>query len=293
MLDIDPLRDGVTPIPAATIVPIRTNEVGELEVFLMQRHRNTAFMGGAFVFPGGKLDPGDHALVQSARTNSFSAETCLALLGPSESISTAEAKALFIAALRETFEEAGILLGTSSASSAARQAARKRLQERLATSTFDEVLTALDAHLELARLIPISRWVTPAVEKRRFDARFFLAEVLHTDDAPSPDDHETVSQMWVTPLAAIEKHLAGMIDLPPPTLRTLELLPNRVDVALTQARASQPPCVRPVFRPLDPWILALPGDPEHPEPEPVLAGASRFSCVNGRWFSGAATKQSP
>lgn len=284
MLDIDPLRDGVTPIPAATIVPIRTNQAGDLEVFLMQRHRSTAFMGGAFVFPGGKLDASDQALALSPRASSLDAETCLAQLGPSESITATEAKALFIAALRETFEEAGILLGTSNASAKARQQARKEL----ATSSFDEVLNTLDAHLELRRLIPIARWVTPAVEKRRFDARFFLAEVLTTDDAPSPDDHETVSQMWTTPAAAIEKHLAGMIDLPPPTLRTLELLPSRVDLALAQARATQPPCVRPVFRPLDPWILALPGDPEHPEQESVLSGASRFTCVNGRWFSGLA-----
>jgi 8-oxo-dGTP pyrophosphatase MutT (NUDIX family) len=287
MLDIDPLRDGVPPVPAATIVPVRTNNEGELEVFLMQRHRATAFMGGAFVFPGGKLDPSDHALATSARARSLDAERCLAQLGSHETLSPLEAKALFIAALRETFEEAGILVGISSADAKAREEARNALAQG---KSFQEILETLNAELDLTRLIPLARWVTPVVEKRRFDARFFLMEVLPTDDLPSPDAHETVSQLWATPRAAIEKHLAGMIDLPPPTLRTLELMPATIAEALHSAKHATPPYVRPVFRPLEPWILALPGDPEHPETEKAIEGATRFTCVNSRWFSGPATK---
>lgn len=285
MLEIDPLRDGPTPLPASTVILLRDAPAG-LEVLLVQRHKATAFMGGAFVFPGGKLDPADASDTVRARSTSLSEDALLASLGPSETIDRATAHALYVAAARETFEEAGILLGATTASAEAIAHERVRLN---AGTPFSEILHTLDATLSLSRLVPLSRWVTPAVERKRFDARFFLCAVSQRDsERASIEQHETIASRWLAPREAVALHLAGTIDLPPPTLRTLELLGEHATAgdAIDAARREPPPLVRPAFHaPESGWILALPGDPLHPEPHAVLPGTTRFVCRDSRWFS--------
>lgn len=285
MLDIDPLRDGPTPLPASTVILLRDGERG-LEVLLVQRHKATAFMGGAYVFPGGKLDPLDASEAVHAHARSVDDATLLATLGPTETLDVTAARALFVAAARETFEEAGILLGAAPKNAAEIAAQRVRLN---AGAGFADVLGALEAHVDLGRLVPLSRWVTPAVERKRFDARFFLCAVSRADsERASIEEHETIASRWLTPTDAVGLHQAATIDLPPPTLRTLELLSLHPSAAaaIAAARATTPPLVRPVFHaPDDGWVLALPGDPLHPEAAAVLGGTTRFVCREGRWFS--------
>ncbi len=286
VLDLDPLRGGATPLPAATVILVRSAG-GRLEVLLVQRHKATAFMGGAHVFPGGKLDPSDAEDAIRARTDGPSDDAMLAALGRSESLlDAATARALHVAAARETFEEAGILLGASRASDAALDQARARLN---AGEAFADVLTSIDARLSLDRLLPLSRWITPVVERKRFDARFFLCEVSEAESERASEEHrETVASRWIEPEAAVALHVDGSIDLPPPTLRTLELLRERRSPqdALRGALESTPPLVRPVFQaPPEGWVLALPGDPLHPERERVIGGSTRFVCREGRWYS--------
>ncbi|MFN9811825.1 MAG: NUDIX hydrolase [Deltaproteobacteria bacterium] len=284
-LDIDPLRAGPAPVPAATVVLLRDSARG-LEALLVQRHRATAFMGGAHVFPGGKLALEDASEAVRARCVGPSDETLRHALGPSEEIDAVTARALHVAAIRETFEEAGVLLGTSARARGALDAARARLN---AGQAWDEVLGSLDASLALSRLVPLSRWVTPAVEKRRFDARFFLCVVSREEsEHASSEAHETIASRWLSPREAIALHEAASIDLPPPTLRTLELLTahRRSEDAVLAARASTPPLVCPVFHATEAgWILALPGDSMHPDGTPALGGSTRFVCRDGRWFS--------
>ncbi len=276
MLEIDPLRDGPTPAAAATVVLVRDAAAGP-EVLLVQRHRATAFMGGAFVFPGGRVDPADSSSAVLARTLGLEAvEERLGEpgLGPM-------ASALFVAAIRETLEEAGILLGGAEAGTDAMRSAL------ILGRSFEDAVADARATLDAGRLFPFARWVTPAVERKRFDARFFVAVVGETDVA-THDAHETVASIWVTPEAAVAKHLAGAIDLPPPTLRTLELFSGQASAsALVEVARSTPlPLVRPVFRDLDgSWVLALPGDPEHPEKTAVIGGTTRFVCRDARWYS--------
>jgi 8-oxo-dGTP pyrophosphatase MutT (NUDIX family) len=275
MLDIDPLRDGVTPAPAATVVLVRDSAAGP-EVLLVQRHRATAFMGGAYVFPGGRVDPADsdRALLDHV-AGLGEAERRLGEPG----LGTV-ADALFVAAIRETLEEAGVLLGGPRAAAAPMRAA-------LGAASFLEATQRHGASLDASRLVPLSRWVTPAVEKKRFDARFFVARVSEGEIA-SHDAHETVASRWFRPSDAVAQHLAGAIDLPPPTLRTLEGFSEApdADTILAAARSRTPPLVRPVFRDLaGQWILALPGDPEHPERAAVLEGTTRFVCRDARWYS--------
>ncbi len=278
MLDIDPLRDGVTPAPAATVVVVRDGATRP-EVLLVQRHRATAFMGGAFVFPGGRLEASDGAAALLSRVAALdvdSAEHRLNEHGLGDI-----ACALFVAAIRETLEEAGVLLSATPRTDAA------DVRASLAGSSFGAVVQARDILFDATRLVPLSRWITPAVEKKRFDARFFLAKVDRGEVA-SHDAHETVASRWSPPEEAVASHLAGEIDLPPPTLRTLELLARyeSADAMLDAARASQPPLVRPVFRDLSgQWILALPGDEEHPEKHAVIEGTTRFVCRDARWYS--------
>jgi 8-oxo-dGTP pyrophosphatase MutT (NUDIX family) len=276
VLDIDPLRDGPVPAAAATVVLVRDGATGP-EVLLVQRNRATAFMGGAFVFPGGRVDAGDSDGALSARVDGLNdAEARLAEpgLGPT-------AAALFVAAIRETLEEAGILLGSL-------EGDLGELRRALTDGTsFAEAALAANIRLDATRLHPFARWVTPAVERKRFDARFFAAVVDRAEIA-SHDAHETVASMWASPADAVAKHLAGAIDLPPPTLRTLELfsgLPSAASI-LDVARAAPPPLVRPVFRDLaGSFILALPGDEEHPEKARVMRGTTRFVCRDARWYS--------
>jgi 8-oxo-dGTP pyrophosphatase MutT (NUDIX family) len=279
VLEIDPLRDGVTPAPAATVVVVRDASGGP-EVLLVQRHRATAFMGGAFVFPGGRVEASDGDPTLVARVGGLdtaSAEARLAEPGLG-----ATASALFVAAIRETLEEAGVLL-----TAAARNDAAEVRAALNGGASFGALAAERGLSFDAARLVPLSRWVTPAVERKRFDARFFLAKV-DPNEVASHDAHETIASRWAHAGDAVRSHLAGEIDLPPPTLRTLELLSDfgSADAMLATARAATPPLVRPVFHDLSgAWILALPGDAEHPEKSPVIAGTTRFVCRDARWYS--------
>lgn len=283
MLDIDPLRDGPPPRPAATVVLLRDAAPG-LEVFLVRRTQGATFMGGAYVFPGGKLDAADADPALLACVRGLDADAAQRALAEDE-LDAATALALYVAALRETFEESGALFASSS-----RALDLCAARARLAGGTsFAALALELELALEAASLVPFARWVTPAVEARRFDARFFVAVVPPGID-PRHDDAETITSAWKTPADAIDAHRAGAIDLPPPTLRTLEELRTfaRAEDVLAAARARRPPLVRPVFRELGDgtWVLALPGDPEHPEPVAVLPGPTRFTLRDGRFVSG-------
>ncbi len=287
MLDIDPLREGVPPRAAATVILLRDrplrDDVGALEDFLVRRTKSAAFMGGAYVFPGGKVDSADSDPALVARLGEFTSED--ARLALAEDLEPEAALACFVAAIRETFEESGVLF--------AKHAARFDLNDgraRLASgASFGALVDELDLSLEPRALIPFARWVTPSVERRRFDARFFVA-VAPPDMSARHDDAETITSCWKTPHDAIAEHADKTIDLPPPTLRTLEELAHfeRASDVLALARSRRPPLVQPVFRDLGDgvWILALPGDPEHPEREACVPGPTRFTLRDGHFVSG-------
>lgn len=279
MLDIDPQRDGTIPLPAATVILLRDGARG-VEIFMVQRHRKLQFMGGATVFPGGKLDASDAESGLLSRTDLGIDDAARQLDEPS----SPEALALFVAAIRETFEESGVLLGKSDRAldlDALRVASS-------APNTFGPMVHAEGIRLQASRMVPLSRWVTPIVEKRRFDARFFLAKV-DPDTRAAHDHAESIAGAWLMAEEAIERHGRAEIDLPPPTLRTLELLLPfaRADDAIADARNTKPQIVPPVFCvPDGEWVLALPGDPLHPDPGPVIGGPTRFTAKDARWFSG-------
>ncbi len=153
---------------------------------------------------------------------------------------------------------------------------------------FAEVIATLGATLDLTRLTPWTRWVTPVVEPRRYDARFFLARAPEGQLAEH-DRRETTEGAWLSPGEALSREKRGEIQLPPPTMRSLEMLASfdDVDSVLADASSRTPPLVEPVFTDESgTWTLLLPGAEGHPVAEPRLPGPTRFVLADGRWWSG-------
>jgi 8-oxo-dGTP pyrophosphatase MutT (NUDIX family) len=273
--------------PASTVIVMRDGPAAP-EIFMVRRHEATAFMAGAFVFPGGRLDDADR---ESAR----------GLEPPRqfEDLESAESAAFYVAAARELFEEAGVLLArdrrghfVSLADSATHDRFKNYRAEvhsgaaRLAAILEREGLTfALDA------LVPFAHWVTPPVDTRRFDTRFFVARVP-PDQIPAHDEKETTASDWMTAREALDRCRRDEIILPPPTWTTLrELEPfTSVEAAMAWARQRAIERRQPLF--LDDRgtkMLLLPGDPLNPErPVEPPPKETRFILTNGRWRAGAA-----
>lgn len=261
---------------ASTVIILRETE-GGLETFLLCRHHQSGFMGGAHVFPGGKVDPSDKDSGWRTRVDR-SPEDISAQLGETDS---EVGLGLLVAAVRETFEEAGILLA-GTAPDANLEAVRQRLHEG---AGFAELARDIDMKIDSISLTPYARWITPKMESRRFDTRFYIT-VLPEGQSPSHDGTETTSATWLSPASAIKDMFAGRIKLAPPTVRTLQWLAQFTDTktVIADALSRKPPLVRPeLITGDDGWFLALPGDPEHPEDEPVLPGATRMIFDDGAW----------
>lgn len=282
MLQFDEKREGSTPKDAATVILLRDGRESGFEVFFVKRAAQSQFMGGAYVFPGGKLDAADAASKLLEQTvGRTHAEAARAL---NESDDATKSVSLYVAAIRETFEEAGILFADLSIG-----ADRETLRARLAGGEkFADLMAESNASLRLDALVPQSRWVTPTAEARRFDARFFVARVPQ-DQAAKHDDYETTESTWLSPREALARAERREIQLPPPTLRTLELLSEfqSVDDVLVACAKITPPHVWPVFKDDGgTHTLLLPGDREHPEKKRALPGPTRFVLgEDGRWQS--------
>jgi 8-oxo-dGTP pyrophosphatase MutT (NUDIX family) len=222
------------PRPAATVLVLRDSTDGP-EVFMVRRHEGTGAFRGAHVFPGGRVDAEDEADA-SWCDGIDHAMRQLTDLPPEEAL------AFHVAAARELFEEAGVLLArdqsreaVSLASAADRERFRRyRHDVHAEPRALRDVARAEGLRLALDSLTLYAHWVTPPVEGRRFDTRFFVTRVppLQT---PVHDETETTEGVWITARAALAAATARHIVLPPPTWLTLqELEPfGSVDEILT------------------------------------------------------------
>ena len=266
------------PIKDASTVIVLREAGGGLETFMLCRHQQSGFMGGAHVFPGGKVDASDSDPAWKKRVD-LSAEEITERLGETE---PDRGLGLLIAGVRETFEEAGVLLA-STAEGADLEAARRQLHDG---ASFLELAESLDMKIDVTALAPYARWITPKMESRRFDTRFYVA-IIPEGQTPSHDGSETTSAVWLSPAGALDDMVAGKIKLAPPTVRTLHWLAGFGDMpsVIADAVSRKPPLVRPRLVTGDGgWFLALPGDPEHPEDEAALPGATRMVMDNnGAW----------
>ena len=267
-----PIRD------ASTVIVLRETG-GGLETFMLCRHGQSGFMGGAHVFPGGKIDAADASSRWNARIDAQATELA-ARLGEPEGDA---AVGLWVGAIRETFEEAGVLLaGAEGVSRRGIDDARNRLE---AGGAFSEIAEALDLRIASESLTPYARWITPKMESKRYDTRFFIA-VLPEGQVATHDGTETTSAVWLRPAAVLDGMHAGQIKLAPPTVRTLQWLADYRDATsvIAAAAARRPPLVRPeIVSGEGGWFLALPGDPAHSESERVLPGSTRMVMEGGAW----------
>jgi 8-oxo-dGTP pyrophosphatase MutT (NUDIX family) len=233
------------PRPASTILLLRDSATpkGEIEVFMMVRHYEIDFNSGALVFPGGSVDKGDQEII--ARPELYSGGEGL----------DAAALSFRIAAIRETFEESGILLARVAGSKApieAKRAAEIEAASRAALcegkTNFLKVLADNGVRLALDELVPYAHWITPEGMPKRFDTWFFLA-AAPPEQAGAHDGKESTDSIWVSPREALAGGDSGRFKLPFPTTRNLIRLgkqPN-VKAALDDAKGRTVVTVMPVM----------------------------------------------
>ena len=260
------------PRDAATVILIR--QAPDLEAFLLRRTRALEFAPGACVFPGGSVDErdADPAIGDTAWAGPSPAE-----LGDQLGISADRARGLVCAAVRETFEESGVLLAGPSPTSLVQEGgalAQDRRRLLGGSVSLGELLGRRGLVLRADLLTPWARWITPEVSPRRFDTWFFAAALppgqtaaLTTPAGPGaqPDPGESDSGTWLRPGAALEAARVGQITLLPPTAVTLAELAAHQDVAgvLAQRRTITPLLPRVVVEKERAW-LAMPQAVHYP-----------------------------
>ncbi|APW36755.1 NUDIX hydrolase [Rhodoferax koreense] len=269
------------PRAAASVVLLRDGPLG-LEVFLVQRHGASEVLGGAYVFPGGKLDAED-AEPELLAALDRPLDRLHAAMGEPD-IDAATAAALHVAALREVFEESGVLFARPGTLAEVGNAAAL-LREG---TPFNAALVQLGLRLQTAAVLPWSRWVTPtspSVMNKRFDTRFFVAAVPE-GQAAVHDNHEAVHSLWLPPRVALEQYWDGAIDLAPPQIMSLAHLARHatLETVFAEARARRPPVIQP--EPFDDEgvrTICYPGDPRHSIAARALPGPTRLRYRNKRF----------
>ena len=213
----------VEPRPAATVVLMRSGSAGP-EVLLGRRPPTMAFAPDVHVFPGGRVDSADAHPSLIARSVRSGEEAAAALGGD---LDPTAATAAFVAAIREVFEESGVLLADGPPPSpGVLGAARAALVA--GEIGFQALAAQLDLTLRTDWLVPISRWVTPPTLPRRFDARFFAAE-MPLGAVATIAGEEVVDQRWIRPSDALEAMAEGDLALWVPTSTTLQQLEHVTD----------------------------------------------------------------
>ena len=266
---------------AASVVMLRDGS-GGLEVFMIKRHGLSDVLGGAYVFPGGKLDP-DDAQPETTAFLDEGARQLHARLGEPD-LAPQDAAGLYVAALREAFEETGILYASGADHALAAQAAALLREGR----AFDEMIALLALRLNASALAPWSRWITPqvsATSAKRFDTRFFVARAP-ADQEATHDNHEATASVWLSPRAALQQYWERAIELAPPQIMGLAHLARHTDVAavLDEARSKVPPLIQP--EPFDQdglRVLCYPGDARHSVAERALPGPTRLEYRDRRF----------
>jgi 8-oxo-dGTP pyrophosphatase MutT (NUDIX family) len=230
-------RDPVETVDAATVVLVRDATAAggaPLEVLLLERHRDVAFAGGALVFPGGRVEDADRELDASRWTAASSLATWCERLGTADQ---RDALGLLVAAVRETFEEAGVLLARREdgrpldADDLDRDgvvAARRRLVDRERRWDWRDWLEDEGLVLDLGALALWSWWVTPEGPRKRFDTRFLVAR-MPVGQVATPDGVETTGLRWGPPDAPLAARDRGEVTVIFPTRRNLAAMSRHAD----------------------------------------------------------------
>ena len=255
---------------AATVVLARDGDAG-LEVFMLQRSLKSVFVAGAYVFPGGAVDAEDCepdvAEVCAGRTD----EQASVRLGVDRG-----GLAYWVAAVRECFEEAGVLLAIGEndklISFADPEEERRFAEHRHFVDKGERRVTEVcrNEGLRLAtdRMHYFSHWITPIGAPRRFDTRFFVC-AAPTEQIPLHDDRETIASVWIAPAIALQRYRDGEFEMILPTIKTLEAIgrfPNTSSLIEAVSNLGEIPTILPTFS------SGLPDQTESGEATPVPDG---------------------
>ncbi len=238
--------------PAATVMLIRDPDGSDggggssgVEVFMLRRHAKAAFGAGMMVFPGGRVDDADGAPEVAACCTGLDDASASERLGIASG-----GLAYWTAVVRESFEEAGVLLARPRAGGRPTIDADDRRRVHDGELSMADLCARDDLVIDLTGIHYIDHWVTPLGERRRFDTRFFLAEVPGGQDLLH-DDQETVDSLWVRPAEALAMCEDERLTMMPPTILNLGRLADYRSVAhgLEVAKASDRPApIQPYLR---------------------------------------------
>ncbi|TAK66135.1 MAG: MBL fold metallo-hydrolase [Betaproteobacteria bacterium] len=217
----------LVPRPAASLILVR-DTISGMEVFMIRRSEEADFVKGAHVFPGGGVDVADASVELAAYCEGLDDFEASRLLGVERG-----GLAYWAAAMRECFEEAGMLLAHDERGEYAdlnqpqhvEVFAQWRESVRAGRATLADLCREQQLRLAVERLVYYSHWITPPGRARRYDTRFFVA-VAPTAQTPSHDNSETVDHVWIQPAEALERHRRRELHMVFPTIKTLESIAN-------------------------------------------------------------------
>lgn len=275
----------VVPRPAATVMVVRDrpggHPAGPLEVLMLRRSLAADFVGGAHVFPGGAVDPQDASDAAASLCDGLDDAGASRILGVESG-----GLGYWVAAVRECFEEAGVLLacrgnaGPAVSFADPAEAARflrHRQNLNSGRANFLGVLEAEGLRLALRAIRYVAHWITPEGSPRRYDTRFFVAAAPE-GQTPAHDAAETISDVWIRPADALASHEAGEMTMILPTIRSLERLaafPTAAAALEAADRLDRVPAVLPrIVADADGTRVVLPGDPEYDDPTAVAVDPS-------------------
>jgi 8-oxo-dGTP pyrophosphatase MutT (NUDIX family) len=260
------------PKKATTVILLRGKEPMGFEVFLLKRHEKSSFMGGNFVYPGGRVDREDGALELCSFSKGMTFEEAQTILG-GETTSPEESFAYWIAGVRELFEEAGILFAYDQKGNLFQIKSREeqekfsnyRAQLQKGKITICQMVQEEKLLLALDQIHYYAHWITPEARSERFDTRFFLSRYPLGQEA-SHDQKETTAGVWLTPQKALEENLKGEVMLSPPTLKTLEDLFQfkSVDEVFHSLKSKHIQPILPILTKISSGpLIVFPWDPEY------------------------------
>jgi 8-oxo-dGTP pyrophosphatase MutT (NUDIX family) len=253
----EPFDPATVPVrPASTVMII--DDRPELEVLMMRRSTKMVFAGGMWVFPGGAVDPGE-ADEFEPHCDGLDDATASRTLGLDDG-----GLAYWVAAIRENFEEAGLLLAKrrDGGEVATADFAADRTELHAGRGSFGEFIRREDLVLTAPDMHYIAHWVTPMGAPRRFTARFFLTRPP-AGQSVSHDETETIDWAWVAPADMLARHSRGELTMMSPTVRMLQTLAkfSSAKEALSAADSSSvDEEVRVVYRPDGSYHIVVPGE---------------------------------
>ena len=272
-------RPGDMPVrDAATVMLVRDRADGSgMEVFMLRRNLNSDFVGGAYVFPGGAVDEADRHADLEAVCRGRSDDQASVLLGVDRG-----GLAYWVAAIRECFEEAGVLLAYVGDSDDVVSFKDPEVAERFNVHRKGvdsgevrllEVCDREDLRLAVDQIHYFSHWITPVGPPRRYDTRFFVA-AAPPEQVPLHDDRETIANTWIQPQEALDRHAAGEFEIIFPTIKNLEAIARfdrAADLLAAAAAIEEVPTILPriASAPDGHGVrILLPGDPGYDEAVP-------------------------